>query len=149
VVAWAVYAIEYVLWDQADGAFMAAVAVGLVVPGVAVGGLIWLPVLLAVRRSEESPWITAIMLSPIAGAIYHMLFAFVWGAFAGQPVNIGWPPVVALAPFMILLSAFFLWIDRRWGDLSGSGGWIVAIVAAAMLAAIVLFWEILWTMIRT
>lgn len=124
--------------DRMDLSFPSAVLLLGVLPATVVGGLIWLPVLLAVRKLSSSARFWAITFSPLAGAAYFVLLAVSWELLGGDPMPSDIFAFVMYGVFTLPFSFFFLAIDRRWGDGPLESGGSVVMLSAALLAAALL-----------
>lgn len=139
-------ALVLVLGAAADGgksdfSFFLVVLIGGVIPTMVIGGLLWLPVLLAVRSGPVELRFLAVLLSAAVGGAWLLLLDL-WTL---RQSGLDWKGFASTGLFMIWFSAFFLWIDRRWGEPPGR---VVALafVLLALSAALIglLLFNAMW-----
>jgi hypothetical protein len=114
-----------------------------IVPSVLVGGLIWLPALLAAKELDAFSKLAVIVLSPIPGVALLIFQMVQIGGWALKPSPY---LVLAVAPFTMLFSGAFLFIDSRWGEWRRSANASVAVTTIALLLAVFAYGVILGAM---
>lgn len=110
-----------------DGVILTLVLLFLV-PTIVLGGLLWLPVMIAVRDRSNGWRITAVLSSVVTSGAWFGVVAL-WIPSKYPPWH--WEALIMPSLFMIAFSAIFLWIDRRWGEPLG----LTVAVTFALLAA--------------
>lgn len=107
-----------------------------IVPSVVLGGLLWLPTLLAARDRSGEWRFAAVLFSGIPGSAWS-----VWNVLqmaSRNPMRWHWESLIVPAIFMIVFSASFLMIDRRLGERSAPA--MVTIFATLVAASALMVW---------
>ncbi len=136
-----IFGVPFLRGENVDGGLLLTLLLVFAIPTVVLGGLVWLPVLLAVRNRSSEWRFAAVLLSTVASGTW-IAVTRLW--LLAPPVW-GWEDLIAPSVFLIAFSALFLWVDRRWGEPPGFAvGVACTLLAAGSALTLWLLFDALW-----